>query len=83
VHEVHSQEGLGLGGEELALDRTRPARRGIDTGVMQNLPHGGGGDAMAEPDQFALHPPVSPDGILNCPANYDFFDDHSGRGTSG
>jgi hypothetical protein len=26
---------------------------------MQDLPHGGGGDAMAEADQFALHTPVS------------------------
>ena len=28
---------------------------------------------MAEPDQFALHPPVSPGGILNCHANHDFL----------
>ena len=82
-HEVHGQDGLGLAGEELAPGRTRPARCGIDADVMQDLPHGRGGDAMAEPDQFALHPPVSPGGILNCHANHDFFDGHSGRGTSG
>jgi hypothetical protein len=26
---------------------------------MQDLPHRGGGDPMAKPDQFTLHPPVS------------------------
>jgi hypothetical protein len=35
----------------------------VEVGVMQDLPHSGGGDAMAEPDQFALHPPVSQDGF--------------------
>ena len=44
--EVHGQDGVGLCGQELALGRTRPARRGINTGLMQDLPHPGGGDAM-------------------------------------
>jgi hypothetical protein len=83
MHEVHSQNSLGLGGEELSPGRSRSARGRIDTGIMQNLPHGGGGDAMAKSYQFALHPPVSPAGILDCHANHDFFDGHSGRGTSG
>ncbi len=64
VHEVHSNDSLGLGSEELPPTRTRPARCRIDAGFMEDLPHRGGGDAMAEPDQFALHPPVSPSGIL-------------------
>jgi hypothetical protein len=59
VQEVHGQHRLSLGGEELAPGRTRPARRGTDTGVMQNLSHRGGGDAMTEPNQLALYPPVS------------------------
>jgi len=31
---------------------------GADTGVMQDLPCLGGSDRVAEPDEFALHPPV-------------------------
>ena len=31
--------------------------------VMQDLPHGGGGDVMDEPDQFTLHAPMSPGGF--------------------
>jgi hypothetical protein len=46
VHKVHGQDGLGLRGEELAPGRARPTRCGIDTGVVQDLPYGGGGDAM-------------------------------------
>jgi hypothetical protein len=59
VHKVHSEDGLGLGGEKLPPTRTRPTRCWIDAGVMQDLPHRGGGDPMAKPDQFTLHPPVS------------------------
>ena len=50
VHDVHGEDGLGLRGEELAPGRTRPGRCGIDAGVMRDLPHGRGGDAMVEPD---------------------------------
>jgi hypothetical protein len=52
-HEIHGQDGLGLRGEKLAPGRTRPAICGIDADVMQDLSHGQGGDAMAEPDQLA------------------------------
>jgi hypothetical protein len=40
-----------LRGEKLASARPGPTRRGIEAGVVQGLPHGGGGDVMAEPDQ--------------------------------
>ena len=50
VHEVHGQDGLGLTGEELTPGWTRPAWCRIEAGVMQDLPHRGGGDAMTEPD---------------------------------
>jgi hypothetical protein len=36
----------------------------------EDLPHRGGGDAMAQPDQFTLHAPVSPGGVLSCHANH-------------
>jgi hypothetical protein len=53
VHEIHGQDSLGLHRKELAPSRTRPARCGIDAGVMQDLPHGRRGDPMTEPDQLA------------------------------
>jgi hypothetical protein len=83
VQEVHGQHRLSLGGEELAPGRTRPARRGTDTGVMQNLPHRGGGDAMTEPNQLALYPPVSPGGIVGSHPHDHAFDRRSGWRTSG
>jgi hypothetical protein len=68
VQEVYGQDSRGLGGEELSPGGTRPARRGIAACVMQDLPHGGRRDAVAEPDQLAWHAPVSPGGILGCHA---------------
>ena len=38
----------------------------IDPGVMQDLPHRGGSDRMAKPDQLALHAPMASGGI--CPS---------------
>jgi hypothetical protein len=82
VHEVHRKDSLGLRSEELPPTRARPARCWIDAGVMQDLPHRGGGDAMAEADQFALHPPVSPGGILGSHADNQVSDRRGGRWTS-
>ncbi len=82
-HDVHRQEGFGLGSEELAPGRARPTRCGIDTGIVQDLPYGGGGGVMAEPDKFALHAPVSPAGMLGGHANDQLRDPRGGRKTSG
>src|SRR5438270_415165 len=46
VQEVYGQNSLGLSGEELSPGWTRPARRGIEARVMENLPHGGRRDAV-------------------------------------
>ena len=51
-HEVHGKKGLGLGGKELTPGGTRSTRGGINASVVQDLPHRGGGNTMAEPDQF-------------------------------
>ncbi len=81
--EVHRQDSLGLRGKNLPPARARPERGRIETGLVQNLPHGGGGDAMAEPDQFALHAPVSPLWVLGGHADDQFLDRCCGRRTSG
>jgi hypothetical protein len=74
VQEVYGQDGLGLGGEKLSPAGTPPARRGIEAGVRQDLPHGGSGDAVAEPNQLALPAPVSPGGIFSCHPNDQLLD---------
>src|SRR5947209_16478562 len=83
VQEVYGQDSLGLGGEKLSPSGTRPARRGIEARVMENLPHGGRRDAVAEPDQLALHAPVSPGRILGCHPNDQLLDRCCGWRTSG
>ena len=83
VQEVHGQDGLGLAGEELSPGQTGPAWCGIDAGVMQDLPHGAGSDAMAQADQFALHTPVAPGGVLARHADDELLDRRSGGWTPG
>ncbi|HET9258471.1 MAG TPA: hypothetical protein VFO16_25205 [Pseudonocardiaceae bacterium] len=58
VREVHGQDGVGLGSEELAPGRTRPAWRGLNADVVQDLPDRGGRDAMAKSNQLAPHTPM-------------------------
>ncbi len=82
VHEIHGKDILGLGNEELAPGRTRPARCGIDTGVVENLPHGRGSDVMLEPDQLTLHASVSPHRILGGDSDDKLLDRCCGRWTS-
>jgi hypothetical protein len=52
---------------------------GADPGAMQDLPHRGGGDRVAELDEFALHAPVPPARIVGCHADHELAD----RGCSG
>jgi hypothetical protein len=63
MDEVGRENALGLGGQELLPGRARAARRGIDPGGMQDLPDRRGSDRVAEPDEFAVHPPVPQAGL--------------------
>ena len=54
VGEVDGEDRLGLRGEELFPGRPGPARRWIYSGGVQDLPDRGCGDAVAEPDEFAV-----------------------------
>ena len=78
-HSIHvdgigRENAAGLYGQELLPRRTRTARCGVDPGVMQDLPHRGGRDAVAELDEFALHPPVSPGRIVDGHADNELAD---------
>jgi hypothetical protein len=61
-------------GQELLPGRPRAARRGIDPGGMQDLPHRGGRDPVAEPDEFALYAPVPPRRIVRGHADHELAD---------
>ena len=74
VDEVDGDDAAGLRGEELLPGRAGTARRGIDPGIMQDLPDRGGRDRVAEPDQLSLHPPVPPRGVLRRDADHELLD---------
>jgi hypothetical protein len=74
VDEVGREDAAGLGGQELLPGRARAARRGIDPGGVQDLPHSGGSDRVAELDEFALHAPVTPGRILRRHADHELAD---------
>ena len=74
MDEIGRENAAGLHSQELLPRRTRTARCGVDPGVMQNLPHRGGRDGVAELDEFALHPPVSPGRIVDGHADNELAD---------
>ena len=74
MDEIGRENAAGLHGQELLPRRTRTTRCGVDPGVMQDLPHRGGRDGVAELDEFALHPPVSPGRIVDGHADNELAD---------
>ncbi len=74
VDEVGCEDAAGLGGQELLQGRAGAAGREVDPGGVQDLPHGGGSDRVAEPDEFALHPPVAPGRVLRRHADHELAD---------
>jgi hypothetical protein len=44
----------------------RTARCGIDASLQQDLPDRRWGDLDPEHEEFAVHPPVTPAGVLLC-----------------
>jgi hypothetical protein len=55
---------VGLGLEKLRPRRSGPSWRGVDPGGIEDLPHGGGADLVAQACEFAVHPSVSPGRVL-------------------
>src|SRR4051812_28196267 len=62
--EVDGEDAVGLRGQELLPGRFCAAGRWVDAGSLEDLPDGGRGDVVAESDEFALDPSVSPCRVL-------------------
>ena len=62
--EVTCQDRLGLGAQEQRPGRAGPPRRGIDAGLLQDLPHRRRRDSYPKPGQFPVNPAVAPAGVL-------------------
>jgi len=74
VDEVDCDDAAGLRGQELLPGRAGAAGRGIDPGVVQDLPDRRGRDRVAKPGQLALHPLVPPRGVLCGHADHELAD---------
>ena len=83
MDEVNGEDAAGLRGQELLPRWARAAGCGIDPRGMQDLPHRGAGDRVAEPDEFALHATVPPRRIAGRDADHQFPDRGCGRRSSG
>ncbi len=64
---VHSEEVTGDRG--LGVQKSRPGDSaacgcGVHSGVVEDLPHGGGSEAVAVPGEFAVDAAVTPCGIV-------------------
>jgi hypothetical protein len=64
VGEVDREDRVGLRGEELSPGRAGASWSGVDPRVLQDRPYGGGGNPVAESDQFALNASVAPVRVL-------------------
>src|SRR5438874_6288208 len=62
--EVARQDRLGLGAQELQPGRPGSAWRGIDPGLLQDLPHRRRRYLRSQASQLAVDPAVPPVGVL-------------------
>ena len=62
--EITCQDRLGLGAQEQRPGRPSPPRRGIDAGLLQDLPYRRRRDSYPKPGQFPVDPAVAPAGVL-------------------
>ena len=71
------------GDQELFPGRSGAAGRWFDSGVVQDLPDGGGGDRVTGPDELTLDAPVPPAGVLGGDADHELADGGCGGRPSG
>lgn len=74
VQKVDGDNVLGLGSEELPPGRSGTTWGGVDAGLVEDVPHGGGGHLVAEAGEFAMDAPVAPSRVLGCHAQDQGFD---------
>jgi len=74
MDEIDREDAEGLGREELLPGRAHAAGRRIDPRGMQDLPHRGSSDRVAELDELALHAPVPPRRIVHRHADHELPD---------
>ena len=78
LEEVAGEQGIGLGAEEAGPGGGGALGCRVDPGVVEDLPHGGGGDLDAEDEEFAVDAPVAPARVLSCQAQYEQADGADG-----
>ena len=64
VEQVAGEDRVRLGLQELGPRWSGPPGRGVDAGVVQDGPDGGGADLVAEAGEFAVDASISPGGVL-------------------
>jgi hypothetical protein len=64
LEEVSGDDGAGLGAQERCPGVACSLGCRVDTGVLEDFPHGGGGDRDAQHEQFAVDSVVPPRAVL-------------------
>ncbi|MCX2950166.1 hypothetical protein [Lentzea sp. NEAU-D7] len=64
LDEIHCQDRLRLRAQEVAPGNGCPARRRIDAGSLEDLPHRRGGDRDTEEREFTVDTPIPPRRVL-------------------
>ena len=82
MDEIDRKNPAGLRGQDLLPGRPFAAGCGADPGIMQDLPHRGCSDRVAELHELALHPPVPPRRIIRSHLDHE-LPDRGGRDAAG
>src|ERR1019366_4342407 len=81
--EVAGQDRLGLGTLELLPGWPGSSRRGVDSGLLQDLPRCRRRNLDSQPGQFPVDPAVAPFGVLPGQPDYQGPDGLAGGGPAG
>jgi len=60
LEEIAGRQGIGLGAQEVGPGRYGAFGCRVDPGILQDLPHGGGGHLRAQDEQLTVDAPISP-----------------------
>ena len=79
VEEVAGKHAVCLGLAELTPGRSGAPGYGVEAGGGEEIPHGSGGNGVAESDEFAVDAPVSPGRVLVGEPQHQRADRGAGR----